>query len=133
MSAQRAGVRTILVVDDDRAFRDVVRDALEKAGYRVLLAQGALEALQINRTFQERIHLALIDLAMPLLDGIAVAEQLRRKRPLRLLLMSGQPRAVVPHEARMHRRIAFIQKPRKSADLLRAVRDALETADPHSP
>jgi two-component system, cell cycle sensor histidine kinase and response regulator CckA len=128
MSAQRREARTVLVVDDDRAFRDVVRDVLEGAGYRVLVAQNALEALQVNRTFLGSIHLALVDVAMPLLDGIAVAEHLRKKRPLRLLLMSGHPDAVVPARAGMHRTVAFIQKPRQGADLLRAVREALETA-----
>jgi DNA-binding response OmpR family regulator len=127
MSPPLAGAQTILVVDDDRAFRDVVRDVLEEAGYHVLVAQNALEALRVNRTFQGRIHIALIDVAMPLLDGITLAEHLRKRRPLRLLLMSGRPDAVIPAGAHLHRGIAFIQKPRESADLLSAVRAALET------
>jgi DNA-binding NtrC family response regulator len=95
---------------------------------RVLLASNALEALRINRTYPEPIHLALIDVAMPLMDGWALAEHLWKKRPVRLLLMSGQavPRAEGGDHAR--RRVAFIEKPTTSASLLSAVRAALETA-----
>jgi DNA-binding NtrC family response regulator len=123
-----ASPKTVLVVDDDKGYCEIVRDTLEGAGFRVLVASHALEALRINRTHPERIHLALIDVAMPLMDGWALAEHLWKKRPVRLLLMSGQRilRAEGGHHAR--RRIAFIEKPTTSAALLSAVRAALETA-----
>jgi CheY-like chemotaxis protein len=127
MSGAHRSSKTILVVDQDRAFREVVRDVLEEAGYHVLLAPGALEALQVNRTYRGRLHVALIDAAMPLLDGITVAEQLRKNRPVRLLFMSGQTLPIAKPTGRMCRRTAFIQKPLTSADLLRAVREALES------
>ena len=120
-----ASPKTVLVVDDDKRYCEIVLDTLEGAGFRVLVAWNALEALRINQTHPEPIHLALIDIAMPLMDGVAVAEHLRRKRPVRLLLMSGQAihRAEGGNHAR--HRIAFIEKPTTSAALLSAVRAAL--------
>jgi CheY-like chemotaxis protein len=71
--------KRILIVDDDTPFRDVVRDVLEEHGAAVLTAANALEALQICQTQTAKLDLVVVDVVMPLMDGVALASRLRGK------------------------------------------------------
>lgn len=66
--------RTILIADDDAALRELLRAALEAAGYRVVEAADGVEALQLAA--HERPDLLILDISMPRLDGWAVLRQL---------------------------------------------------------
>jgi len=121
-------MKTILLVDDDTPFRAIVSELLGLAGYRVLEAQNGLEALRLNRRFPGRIDVAIIDVVMPLMSGVALVDRIRRKRPVRFLLMSGAisapaARAPWPQDA------AYIQKPFTYRELLGTVRDLLSTRE----
>ena len=72
-------MRPILVVDDDRAIREVVADILESADYRVRTASNGAEALDQIRV--ESPAAVLLDLMMPIMDGWEFLERCRR-RPL---------------------------------------------------
>ena len=65
----------ILVVDDDRHIREVIRFALEKAGFRVTEATDGRQALDACRT--DRPDLLVLDILMPEMDGTDVCRQLR--------------------------------------------------------
>jgi DNA-binding response OmpR family regulator len=65
----------VLVVDDDAAIRDVVRDALELDGYRVVTARDGAEGLDALRDVAP--CLVLLDMRMPVLDGWAFNRQYR--------------------------------------------------------
>ena len=120
--------KTVLVVDDDGALLALVRETLETSGYRVLTAHNALEAHQISLTFPGRIDLLVADVYMPLMGGVALAEQLRRKRPLRFLFMSGHAGAVAGGGGvRLPPDAAFILKPFTPDAFLGKVRDLLGT------
>ena len=62
--------KTVLVVDDDRDIRDVLTDALEAEGYRVVTAADGIEALDWLRQNVARPCIILLDLMMPRMDGI---------------------------------------------------------------
>lgn len=64
----------VLVVDDDAAIREVVTMALQDEGYDVVAALGA-EALSIAR--RRRPAVILLDIMMPLVDGVEIARRLR--------------------------------------------------------
>jgi CheY-like chemotaxis protein len=66
----------ILVADDNRISRELIRDILETAGLQILDACNGREAL--DRIAGERPDLVLLDLEMPLLDGFAVLRELRQ-------------------------------------------------------
>jgi len=66
----------ILVVEDELPMRTVLRDCLERRGYRVLLAADGLSALE--KALQEKPDLIVLDIMMPKLDGFAVCAELRR-------------------------------------------------------
>jgi CheY-like chemotaxis protein len=67
----------VLVVDDDPDILDAICDILEGEGYRVARARHGAEALE--RVEEERPSLILLDLMMPVMDGVAFAQALRRQ------------------------------------------------------
>ena len=67
---------TILVVDDEPGIVTIVRDYLDRAGFRVLTAGDGETALRLART--ERPSLVLLDLMLPGLDGLDVTRALRQ-------------------------------------------------------
>jgi signal transduction histidine kinase len=78
---------TVLLVDDDEAVRGVVRGGLELRGYKVLEADSGEAALSLAG---EHPEIAVIDYAMPGMDGAQTAARLRRLLPrLPIILASG--------------------------------------------
>jgi serine/threonine-protein kinase PpkA len=65
----------ILLVDDDEAFRTVAAMALEEAGYMVVEAADAFEALELLRELRPDVIIS--DLNMPLMDGQALCDRVR--------------------------------------------------------
>jgi serine/threonine-protein kinase PpkA len=70
----------ILLVDDDEAFRTVAAMALEEAGYMVVEAADAFEALELLRELRPDVIIS--DLNMPLMDGQALCDRVRREPDL---------------------------------------------------
>ena len=73
-------MRTILVADDNSASRELVREALENIGYRVVEAADGREAL--DKADQNIPDLALLDIRMPELDGYATLRAMRENPKL---------------------------------------------------
>jgi CheY-like chemotaxis protein len=84
------GTETVLVVEDDKHVREVIRLVLEQAGYRVLATGSGEDALRASTAHEGAIHLVIADVVMPEMNGRAVVEALRSARPgLRALYVSG--------------------------------------------
>jgi CheY-like chemotaxis protein len=80
---------TILVVDDQSVARDVIRLALELAGYEVLEAASPTVALELARA-APRLDLVVADVVMPEMDAFELRERLVRELPdVRVLFTSG--------------------------------------------
>jgi CheY-like chemotaxis protein len=78
----KAGVnRTVLVVEDFEDNRFMMRRLLEMSGYRVLEAINGEEAVEMAE--RERPGLILMDLSLPLLDGLAATRRIRQHEALR--------------------------------------------------
>jgi CheY-like chemotaxis protein len=83
-------VRTVLVVDDDDAVRDVAVRALARAGFRVIAAMGGEAALSLLAKQEDGSLLVLSDLLMPGMSGAQLAAQVARHHPsARMAFMSG--------------------------------------------
>ena len=118
------GHETILVAEDDEDVRDFVQFVLGRAGYRVLVAEDGVRALEVAQASTHAIDLLLSDLVMPRLNGHDLARHFVGQRPrVRVMHMSGYP-GIRGSEA--DRRTPFLQKPFSPEELLRAVRDALD-------
>ncbi|HEY0322161.1 MAG TPA: response regulator [Pyrinomonadaceae bacterium] len=72
---------TILVVEDSKDTRNVLNFSLTKNGYKVVTAVNGEEAVEV--TLRERPDLILMDLNMPLMDGLAATEEIREHEELR--------------------------------------------------
>ena len=79
---------TILVIDDDPDIRNALRIYLSAEGYRTLEAANGLEALSLIKT--ETIHLALLDIMMPGLDGIAATVKIREGSNIPIILLTAK-------------------------------------------
>ncbi len=83
---------TILVADDERHIREVVRFALEKAGHKVLeAADGAAALMQVR---ERTIDLVILDIIMPEEDGIEVCRKLRQSSRVPILFLSSRDEEV---------------------------------------
>ena len=75
------GTQTVMVVEDFEDNRFMMRRLLEMSGYRVLEAINGEEAVEIAK--RERPSLILMDLSLPLLDGLAATRRIRQQAELR--------------------------------------------------
>jgi CheY-like chemotaxis protein len=84
------GSEFILLVEDEAFVRLPAGEALESAGYRVVLAENAIQALALYRHCFNTLNLILVDVVMPGMSGLELATDLATSFPkLRILLMSG--------------------------------------------
>ena len=117
------GTETVLLVENDPAVRTVARTILRRAGYQVLAAENAGEALLICEQTEGRIELLLTDIVMPRVNGRQLARRLATLRPeMKVLFMSAYASAEFeggePDEA-------FLPKPITPVGLLQKVRETL--------
>jgi len=121
------GTETILLAEDESAVRQVLHAALGAKGYQVLEAENGQAALQVCRDHAGPIHLAIVDLVMPMLGGQGLVRQLAPRYPnLKILYMSGYTDQPVDLQELPDVKKAFLQKPFSSEVLLRTVRGLLD-------
>ena len=78
----------ILVVDDDREIVRSLGKLLELEGYRVKKAYNGMEALDILMT--EQIHLILLDVMMPKMNGLSALMKIREKNNIPIIMLSAK-------------------------------------------
>ena len=107
--------------------RAVVRQMLERFGYKVLEATNGAEALGIIDTSMVRIDLILTDLVMPELHGGELGELLRTGEPRRrVLFMTGYAGDEIARRGLAQADAALLKKPFTPDALARAVRTVLD-------
>ena len=117
---------TVLVAEDDPSVRALVKSVLERHGYRVLVAENGLLALDLARHERGRIDLLLTDVVMPGMNGRALRDALIVIYPgLRVLFMSGYTGDVLTGLGALDRDVLLIPKPFTPDVLLDGVRKAL--------
>ncbi len=120
---------SILVADDDRAARDVLREIIEPQ-YRTYLASDGEEALQIFRT--ELIHVAVFDVHMPKLTGLETLQILRGSgAELPVILVTGDSDAGLIRLAFQAHAYSVIPKPVNKNVVLHTLGRALDRAYGH--
>ncbi len=77
----RGDGQLILVVDDEASIQQITRQTLEAAGYRVLVAADGAEAVALFAKHKGDVAVVLTDMMMPVMDGAATAEAVRRMDP----------------------------------------------------
>lgn len=121
------GDETILIVEDETAHLEIVKDMLEWFGYRVLTASTPKEALLVATAHKE-IHLLLSDVIMPDLTGPDLAQEIISLCPkITCLFMSGYTGNVISQHIVPGGGCHFIQKPFSMQQLASKVRETLDS------
>lgn len=78
----------MMIVDDEERFLSTTKRLLSKKGYEVVTATSGAEAL--DRLRDEEIHVVILDVKMPGMDGMATLEEIRRRFPLvEVIMLTG--------------------------------------------
>ena len=129
VATHTAGTETILVVEDEESIRDITKRILVLAGYTVLTAASAGDAMLICEAHTREIHLLLTDVVMPQMGGRGLAERVTSLRPgIKVLYMSGYTDDAIAHHGTLSPGTHFIAKPFSAVDLTKKVREVLESA-----
>jgi len=123
---------SILVVDDEEMIRRVAARMLSLHGFGVLEAGNGSEALEVLDRIAAKVGLVVTDVAMPVLDGRALGEEIARRWPhLPVLYMSGY----APDEQLVANvvdaKVPFLPKPFTADVLMQRVRLLTGDADEH--
>ena len=117
----------ILVVDDDKHIRYVLKELLEIEGYTVFTARDGEEALNIN--FDNHIDLIIVDIMMPKLDGYAFTKQIRQyNMDLPILMISAKQLPEDRKKGFLSGIDDFMSKPLDSEELLLHIKALLRRA-----
>lgn len=113
----------ILVVDDEKEIADVVEIYLLNQGYKVFKANNGLEGLKIVN--KEDIHLAIIDMMMPVMDGASMIMKLREKHNFPVIILSARSEEVDQIMGLNIGADDYVNKPFKPLELLARVNSQL--------
>lgn len=114
--------KKILVIDDSASLRQVVSIALKRAGYEVVEAEDGQQALE--RLDGDRVHLAICDVNMPVMDGITFVKEVKRRpshRFLPIIMLTTESRESRKQEGQMAGAKAWVVKPFRPEQILSAV------------
>ena len=128
------GEKTIVVVEDNDAVREVTSKVLLRGGYAVLEAASPSQAIEIFHAFPYPIDLVLTDIVMPKMSGLELAGRLKSLRPeIALVFMSGYPHDETVRCLGLGGPVTVVAKPFRAERLLAAVREALDSGRGGSP
>ena len=116
----------VLCVDDEPIVLRTYSIFIERAGFRVAVAENGAAGLEMFRQQKDEICLVLSDIVMPAMNGIEMAESiLQIDSEAKILLMSGYIDDVLELQGR--KRFAFIRKPFIHAVLIERIRSLIRT------
>ncbi len=113
----------ILVADDEAIIRMGLRTMLTALGHEAVLAANGRDALQMART--TRPDLALLDIQMPLTDGLEAAKVLARKQPMPIIILTAFSQSDLLETAAQLPIQGYLVKPVNERDLAAAIEVAV--------
>jgi CheY-like chemotaxis protein len=120
--AARVGAGTILIVDDEAAIRKMGQMILERAGYKVIVAENGEEAIDLFRKVADQVSAVLLDMTMPVMSGSETLKHLRDLKPdVPIALSSGFTEVEALARFPVKTVEAFIQKPYTAAYLVATI------------
>jgi DNA-binding NtrC family response regulator len=116
----------VLVVDDEDAIREAVRDILELVEIQSILAANGREAIDLFVHHRNQIKAILLDLRMPVMSGTETYQKLRElDREVRIILSSGYDEKMSTVDFDADANLMFLRKPYALDALLACVQDAM--------
>jgi CheY-like chemotaxis protein len=121
---------TILIAEDERPVRMLLRVVLEAAGARVIEGDDGLQALRLLDLHPE-VDIVCTDMNMPQLDGLGVIDGVRIRRPGLPIVVCSALDLTDGYSDITGRIDGLVQKPFVPGDLIRTLRTALDRSDDH--
>jgi PAS domain S-box-containing protein len=127
-SYSTGGTETILVVEDEEALIEMVLLLLESKGYHVFTARDGKEAVEIFRQHKQEIDIVLTDMGLPGMTGVDEFKMLKEIAPdVKVVFASGFFDPVIKSDLYIGGAKGFIQKPYSPDEILRKIREVLDT------
>ena len=121
------GRETVLVAEDDRGVRDLIRLSLKRFGYNLLVAASGEEALELASKHEGPLPILVTDVVMPRMSGPQLRDRLLAIRPeTRVLFLSGYTDDEMIKRGVLDDGVQFLQKPFPPEVLARKVREVLD-------
>jgi response regulator NasT len=124
-------VGRVVIAEDEALIRMDLREMLEEEGYQVL-AEAADGEEAVALVTQHRPDLAILDVKMPLLDGISAAERIAAARIAPVVMLTAFSQRELVERARDAGAMAYLVKPFSKADLVPAIEMAMARYDEQS-
>jgi signal transduction histidine kinase/CheY-like chemotaxis protein/HAMP domain-containing protein len=119
------GNETVLLVEDDEAVRQLLKDVLESYGYQIVEAEDGEDALDKFRAQKDRIRLVLSDIMLPKKNGAKAFKEMREiKADIRVIFTSGYSAAAT--RELLDEKLAYLAKPVSPRELLIRIREELD-------
>lgn len=123
---EREVTANILVVDDEPAILNLLDRVLTKMGHKVFTASDGFQAMEILKRKKNTVHMAILDVKMPLMDGTRLFSELKTLKPdLRVIISSGCSEAAAIERIPVSPD-GFIQKPYRIAALREKLREVMK-------
>jgi len=124
---QKAKAQYILLVDDEEPMREFSSDILAEDGYKILTASDGLEAVELYKKRHKEIAAVVLDLIMPKMDGGQTFLEMKKINPaVKAVFCTGYASDGVIAQLLIEENIPAIQKPFRSVELKKVVRDVIE-------
>lgn len=81
-------IKTILVVDDEPAIRDLLKYNLEREGYQIIEASDGIEG--INVALEQKPDIILLDIMLPKLDGLSVCKRIKNSMSIPIIMLTAK-------------------------------------------
>ncbi|MEW6456350.1 MAG: response regulator [Acidobacteriota bacterium] len=122
----RKEIEKILIVDDDKDWRETIGDILKKQGYKILFAKNGRTSLKILK--KENIDLIILDLRLPDISGMEVLEKAKNMlNPVKVIMISAYGNKTIKKRAKGAGVLEFMDKPfsekRLSAIVMKAFKN----------
>jgi DNA-binding NtrC family response regulator len=116
--------KAVMVVDDEKEIRELVRDVLESRGYDVVSCDSGSAAIEVLK--RRPVFAAFLDIRMPGIGGVETLKQIKALRPeTHVVMITGHTRDEAVEEALKLGCFVCMMKPFKVRDIL-GVMDVLE-------
>ena len=126
-----SGTETVLLVEDDANIRTLSNKILSRAGYQVLSAADAEQALEVLKRHEGRVDLLLTDIVMPGMSGPYLAKTVLSARPgMKVLFISGNEEGIMAGNGILQSGRLLLHKPFLPDALVRKVRTLLDETAP---
>jgi CheY-like chemotaxis protein len=123
----RRGTETILLVEDEELFLDMLSMVLESQGYTIIKAGNGKQAVKLYKENQQKIDLVVTDMGLPEMTGKDEFRELKKINPgVKVILASGFLEPETKTELFQAGAKSFIQKPYNADAILATIREVLD-------